>query len=341
MKNLKIFTFLFILLAAFTKAQTITFVSEKNNKPLPKVLVLDSKGNILAKSDIDGKIDRKLLISPDEKYELIYDNISVANLSQVDINQNIIKLNDRVKDIQAVVIKGNNVAKNIYVRGNFNTYVTLNNKINTFADGIITYIFDNKTKKLKNAIVEQYRMFRLDNPDMNRKNLDSWDYEMFMEVPEIKNAGNIEQHINNPNSKFRELKGDLRDEVEFSEAKLQSKDVGMFGYRFFDFRNIITIAYEKNSDKKLKNLLEYNTVEYKKVKHKSETDFNSIAIYSNFYPTEFTFNNTEKIQKVNFNTDSSNYTTKYWQDSDFPDMQKIFSKFLQENLKEQENKKKN
>lgn len=45
-------------------------------------------------------------------------------------------------------------AKYLYVKGNFNIYATLNNTINGYADGIITYIFDRKTKKLKSTRIE-------------------------------------------------------------------------------------------------------------------------------------------------------------------------------------------
>ena len=48
-----------IFLFSFIQGQTITFVSEKTNKPLPKVSVFGKDGSILAYSDIDGKIDKK------------------------------------------------------------------------------------------------------------------------------------------------------------------------------------------------------------------------------------------------------------------------------------------
>lgn len=43
------------ILVNFVNAQSITFVSEKTNKPLPKVSVFGKDGSILAYSDIDGK----------------------------------------------------------------------------------------------------------------------------------------------------------------------------------------------------------------------------------------------------------------------------------------------
>lgn len=61
--------------------------------------------------------------------------------------------------------------------------------------------------------------------------------------------------------------------------------------------------------------------------------------YSNFYTTELGFTNDNDIEKVRFNKDNSNYTTKYWQESSFPNMQTIFSSFFKDDLKEKANKK--
>lgn len=182
------------ILVNFINAQSITFVSEKTNKPLPKVSVFGKDGSILAYSDIDGKIDRQSIKPDQEKFQLIYDNMSVATLSYADFDKEIIKVDDRVKDIERVVIKNNKPAKYIFVKGNFNTYVTVNNKLNCYTDGIITYIFDNKTKKLKSANVEQYRAFRIEDKNVDKKLTASFDYGKMMNVPEMKDVGNIQEY---------------------------------------------------------------------------------------------------------------------------------------------------
>lgn len=151
-----------IILVNFINAQSITFISEKTNKPLPKISVFGKDGSIVAYSDIDGKIDKQSIKPDQEKFQLIYDNMSVATLSYADFDKEIIKVDDRIKDIERVIIKNNKPAKYIFVKGNFNSYVTVNNKLNCYTDGIITYIFDNETKKLKSADVEQYRAFRIE-----------------------------------------------------------------------------------------------------------------------------------------------------------------------------------
>lgn len=337
MKKIHILSFLFILLINFVNAQTITFISEKTNKPLPKISVFGKDGSIVAYSDIDGKIDKQLLDPSQEKFQLVYDNFPVGSLSYADFDKDVIKVNDRVKEIETVVIKNNKPAKYIFVKGNFNSYVTVNNKLNSYADGIATYIFDNKTKKLKSTRVEQYRIFRLADPKNEKKQTSSWDYGNSLNLPKLKNVGNPEEYKTKKNT-VKELKGDQKDQIEITGAALQEKEFAFLGYRFYDIRSILNLSFEKGSQKTLRDFLEYNELIFIKLKHKSEPNYSQITVYGNFYPTELSFENDDDIQKVKFDKDNSNYQTKYWQDSSFPNMQTIFSSFFKDDLKELQNK---
>lgn len=321
----------------FIQAQTITFISERTNKPLPKVSVFGKDGSILAYSDIDGKIDKHALSADQEKFQLVYNNFSVATLSFSDFNQDVIKINDQVKEIEAVVIKNTKPARYIFIRGNFNAYVTVNSKLNSYADGVVTYIFDNKTRKLKSANVEQYRVFRLTDAKNEKKETSSWDYGNSLHIPKLKNVGNPDEYKTKKNT-IKELKGDRKDQIEVTGQALQEKEFSLFGYRFFDIRTILNMSFEKDTGKSLKDFLEYNEVGFIKLKHKSEPNYNQIILYNNFYPTEMSFNNDDDIEKVKFKNDQSNYTTQFWKESSFPDMQTIFSSFFKDDLKEQQNK---
>ncbi|PRB06661.1 hypothetical protein CQ046_00785 [Chryseobacterium sp. MYb7] len=329
---------LFIFLFGCIQAQTITFVSEKTNQPLPRVSVFGKDGNILAYSDIDGKIDKQTISPAQEKFQLVYNNFPVATLSYSDFDQPVIKLNDQVKEIETVVIKNSKPARYIFIKGNFNAYVTVNNKLNSYADGIVTYIFDNKTKKLKSTNVEQYRVFRLTEAKNEKKETSSWDYGKSLQIPKLKNVGNPEEYKTKRNL-IKELKGDRKDQIEVTEGILQEKEFSFFGYRFYDIRTILNMSFEKGSEKTLKDFLEYNELVFVKLKHKSEPNYNQIAVYTNFYPTELSFNNDNDIEKVKFDEDKSKYKTSYWQDSSFPNMQTIFSNFFKGDLKELPNKK--
>jgi hypothetical protein len=339
MKRNHLLLALFIFLFGFIHAQTVTFVSEQTNKPLPKVSVFGNDGSILAFSDIDGKIDKKQLDPSKEKFQLVYNNFPVATLSYSDFSQGVIKINDQVKEIETVVIKNTKPAKYIFIKGNFNAYVTLNSKLNSYTDGVVTYIFDNKTKKLKSTNVEQYRVFRLENKN-EKKETSTWDYGNSLQLPKLKNVGNPEEYKTKRNT-IKELKGDRKDQIEVTGAALQEKEFSLFGFRFFDIRTILNMSFEKGSQKTLKDFLEYNEVAFVKLKHKSEPNYNQIILYNNFYPTEFSFSNDNDIEKVKFDKDNSSYQTKFWQEPSFPNMQTIFSSFFKDDLKEQPNKTKN
>jgi len=339
MKRNHLLLALLIFLFGFIQAQTITFVSDQTNKPLPKVSVFGNDGSILAFSDIDGKIDKQQLDPSKEKFQLVYNNFPVATLSYSDFSQEVIKINDQVKEIETVVIKNTKPAKYIFIKGNFNAYVTVNNKLNSYADGIVTYIFDNKTKKLKSTNVEQYRVYRL-NIKNEKKETASWDYGNSLQLPKLKNVGNPEEYITKRNA-IKELKGDRKDQIEVTGAALQEKEFSLFGFRFYDIRTILNMSFEKGSEKTLKDFLEYNEVAFVKLKHKSEPNYNQIILYNNFYPTEFSFSNDNDIEKVKFDKDNSSYQTKFWQEPSFPNMQIIFSSFFKDDLKEQPNKTKN
>ncbi|GEN75728.1 hypothetical protein [Chryseobacterium hagamense] len=334
-----LFLFFYVSLLPIFNAQSITFISEKTSKPLPKVSVFGKDGSIVAFSDIDGKIDKQLIKPEQEKFQLIYDNISVATLSYSDFDKEVIKINDRIKDIEAVIIKNDKPAKYVFVKGNFNTYVTLNNKLNSYADGIATYIFDNKTKKLKDTRIEQYRVFGLENAEMDRKKLSSWDYGMFLKVPKLKDVGNINNYQKMKNTVLKELKGTNKDEIEITGEALQEKEFAFFGYRLFDVRSILNIAYTQNSTKQLRDLMEYNEIGFLKMKHKSEPEYNAVVTYTNFYPTELEFGNENDGEKARFDQNSSRYTSNYWEDPTFPNMQSVFSSFFKDDLKEKQNKK--
>lgn len=338
MKKTQLLSLLFVLLLNFVSAQTTTFLSEKTNQPLPKVSVFGKDGSIVAYSDIDGKIERKTLTPSQEKFQLVYENISLGTFSFAELDKDVVKLNDRVKDIEAVVIKNNKPAKYVLVKGNFNAYVTLNNKLNCYVDGIVTYVFDNKTKKVKSTNIEQYRIFRLEGAKNEKKEMSSWDYNSFLDLPKLKSVGNIEEY-KQKNTKVKELKGTTKDEIEITGEALQEKEFAFFGYRFFDVRGIINISYEKDSKKTLRDLLESNEIAFIKLKHKTEPDYNQVIVYRNFHPTELDFSDKNDVEKVKYDKNVSNYKTKYWQDASFPNMQTIFSTFFKEDLKEKENKK--
>ncbi|MEG2307602.1 hypothetical protein [Chryseobacterium sp.] len=331
-------TLLFLFFFNFWYSQTITFISETTNHPLPKISVFAKDGNILGYTDIDGKIEKSALKPDQEKFKLIYENYILAELSYAEINKEFVKLNDRVREIEPVVIKKTKPAKFLFIKGNFNAYVTVNNMLNCYVDGIATYVFDNKTRKVKDIHVEQYRIFRLENAKNEKKETGSWDYNSFLELPKMKNVGNYEDY-KSKNLKIKELKTNFKDEIEITGEALREKELAFLGYRFYDIRSILNLSFEKDSKKLLRDFTEYNDITFIKLKHKSEPNFNEVISYKNFYPTELDYGDKDNTPEVKYNRNASNYGTKYWEDSSFPNMQTIFSSFFKQDLQEKQNAK--
>jgi hypothetical protein len=328
-KHTLLLFFLFSLI--LIKAQTITFISQNTNLPLPKVSVFGIDGNILAISDIEGKIDKSLISKDQENFQLIFENESIATLPYSAFENSIIKLNDRTKNIEPVIIKNGKPAKYIIIKGNFTTYVTLNKKLNCYADGIVSYVFEQESGKLKSTNVLQYRIYTLKNAKNTKKNTSTWDYESFLKVPELKKAGDLEAY-KSKKAIIKNLQTNDKDVVEIGGSALTEKEFAIFGYRIYDINNLLSISFEKNSKKQLRNLLDYNSIFNLKLRHKTEDNYNQIVSYNNFYTTELDFSNDKNIEDVKFNKDKSNYKTEYWKDTTFPNLQIIFSSYFKDDL---------
>lgn len=74
--------------------------------------------------------------------------------------------------------------------GNFNAYVTSDNRLKSYADGIVTYVFNNKTKKLKSINVEQYRIFKMQD-EMNGSFLS---YTAGLDIQRLKYVGKPDEY---------------------------------------------------------------------------------------------------------------------------------------------------
>lgn len=228
-------------------------------------------------------------------------------------------------------------AKYLYVKGNFNTYATLNNTINGYSDGIITYIFDRKTKKLKSTRIEQYRIFRMPKPEWDPQKFASWDYSIYMHLPQIKRIEGTNPYKKTKNMVFHKMEGSQRDEIEIKEERLQEKELAILGVHVSDVKYSTRIAYTRNSRKQPEDLLQYNESSTMKLKYKKEQMYNVVNVYTNFYPTAFDSGDEKHEDEIKFDLNTSYYTSKYWENPSFPDMQNALASFLKEELKEKQN----
>lgn len=319
-------------------SQTITFISEKTAQPLPQISVFGNDGSILAYSDIDGKIEKQKLDPSKENFQLVQDQFVLGTFTYQQLNTDVVKLKDRIKNIEAVTIKKGKPAKYVLVKGNFNTYITVNGKLNTYADGIATYIFDSKSGKMKSVKIEQYRVFNNEKAENNQKVVASNDFVSSLKLPDLQYAAKIDEYLEKRKN-AKEVKNGKNDAVELKVEGLQNKEFSLFGYRFYDLQTVINYGYETDSKKTLRDLTSSGEVFFMKIKHKSEPEFSQVNIYRNFYVSELNYSDDVKIDDVKFDKDQSNYSSEFWKTQDFPNMQPIFSKFFKDDLKEKQNSK--
>lgn len=336
MKSKLFTTILFFCVGALTFAQSIQFISSKTGDPLSKVSVFNKNGDLLTSSDIEGKISKDELLPIQDSYILVYEGYTIANLKNSDFDAEIIKLTDRITSIDAVIIQKKGKAKYIYVRGNFNVYMTVNKQLNVYADGIATYIFDNSTKKLKSAKIEQYRSFLKEAKDSDRKKVATTVFQSFLELPNLEDSGKMNDAKYREKNHFKEIETTDKTKMQVFEKFLQEKDFGIFGYRFFDFQYLKDIEYTKSS-KNLKDLVGYSQRMFFKLKHKSEPEFNQLIGYSNFIPSEISFGDNDNLPKIKLNPKQSFYHYEYWKAKGFPNMQPTFANFFKDSLEEQPN----
>lgn len=336
MKTKLIASLLLFFVGILNFAQSIKFISANSQEPLSKVVVFNKNGDILTTSDIEGKILKVDLLPIQESYILVYDNYTIGHLKSDDLNFEVIKLNDRLKDIEEVVIKKSGKTKYMFLRGNFNVYMTLDKKLNVYADGIATYVFDNQTKKLKNIKIEQYRTFAKSKEGADKKNVGTLVFESFLEVPELKGIEKLNEYKNNPKTKYKEIITDNQIKMQYEDALLQEKAVSLFGYRFYDFKYFNNAAFTKNT-LQLRDFTHFNEILNIKLKHKSESDYHQLTKYANFYTTEISFGNDDKLPKIKLDASKSFYHYDYWKANGFPNMQPVFSSFFKDSLQEKKN----
>lgn len=325
-----------LLFVSLAFSQTIKFVSANTGDPLSKVLVLNLDGNILASSDINGLVEKSELEPVQEKYILLYDGYQIGTLTSSQLTADLIKLNDREKTIEKIVIKSSKDNKLLVVRGNFSVYVVQNKKLNVYADGIATYIFDKESHKLKSSYVEQYRSFlKQTNQKFDRKNLETAVYDGFLEIPDISFAGMMETSSAKVKN-FTQVETSDKTKMQFTTDIPEKVEISLFGYKFSKMKYLNAISFIKGS-KNLRDLQEYYQTYSLNLKHKSEPNYHHLETYSAFFPFEITFVPKDKFVKKKIKSNQSSYSYEYWKANGFPNMLAAFNSVFKGEMKEQPN----
>ncbi len=317
------------LFFSLVNAQTMQFISENSGTPLPQIFVYDQSGKLLAESDIEGKITSESLKPVQEKYSLIYENEKIGELTFSDLNREIVKLKDRVKTIEPVVLQDNSNAKYIFLEGNFNSTVTLNGITNCYADGIATHVFDNKNKKFLYTVVYQYRIYERTKPEKITKTIASHTMtgNLGILTPTMLTKDLSYYQKDSKNYTVRQVKTTNKDLIEMKATRFDDKVKKLLGIWITQAKGDYILAFEKDSEKKLRDFLEARLLISAKMKFRSEPDFNDLKVYQNFFPTNLRYGNDEIKTSVKFKTGNSYYSEKYWEKDNFPQLLQVISNF--------------
>lgn len=314
-----LFIFVFLFCAITISAQKIKFVSKNTGNSLSQVHVFNEEGKLIVISDIEGQIELDDLSKNEKQFSLVHENYRIGTLTQEDLQKKEILLNDRIVEIEEV-------------KGFFNSYLNLNKNLNVYADGLITYVYDSQSKKLKSTRLEQYRVFLKENKAQDSKNVSEMVFDSMLTLPDVKLAGVMG---NEEESNYKEVITGDQIKRQATRSVLQEKEIKFFGYRLFDFS--VSGTYNYNEKVQLNQFNSYNQKLSVKVKHKSEPDYNLLEYYTNFVVTEISHGDSGSFPKVKLRKDRSYYNHDYWKMKRFPDMLKVFKEYHKDTLKKMPN----
>lgn len=339
-KLFKTYCVLTILLSLLINAQNIKVI-DTNSKPLSNVLVFDKEGNLLSKTDIEGNFDKKSIEPLQNSYIFKQENAFEDTINSKEFVNDTIVLNNRVVQISEVIISTVSNPNYVVIRGYFNNYITLNNQLNCYVDGIVEYTFDNKTKEYINSNIVEYRTFVSKEKSNDRKEVSTFSFDTMVRIPELEKITQLEKLKNKKDVVFKtyiDVKTDKTD-IQYTSLRLQDKVVKLFGYLFTEGSSVSMFSFSKTKNYDLiKNLDYFNHTYQINLKHKTEENYNVFKGYSNFYPEKIYYlKDKKKNGKVKLNRNKSNFSDDYWKNSILESTYNTFSNFFKTDLVEQPN----
>ncbi|QOW11139.1 hypothetical protein Q73A0000_12605 [Kaistella flava (ex Peng et al. 2021)] len=339
-KLLKTYCVLTILFALFINAQNITVV-DTNSKPLANVLVFDKDGNLLSKTDIEGNFDKKSIEPLQSSYIFKQENANEDAINSKEFTNDTIVLNNRVVQIPEVIISTISNPNYVVIRGYFNNYITLNNKLNCYVDGIVEYTFDYKTKEYINSNIIEYRTFVLKEKSNEGKEVSTFSFDTMVRIPELEKITQLDKLKDKKDVVFKtyiDVEND-KTNVQYTSLRLQDKVVKLFGYLFTEGSSVSMFSFSKTKNYDLIRNLDYFNHTYQiNLKHKTEENYNAFKGYSNFYPEKvYYLKDKKKNDKIKLNRNKSSYSDNYWKNSVLESTYNTFSNFFKTDLVEQPN----
>ncbi len=325
--------FSLLLLMNFCYSQKIKLLSSQTKSPIEGILLIKKNGEIVAKSDINGEIE-KSSIATDDYYLLNHPTIETDTLftKKITNNQYLVK---QVREFTIPEVKVQNSQKKyVIVRGYFNSYVTNNGEFNIFVDGIMEFVFDRETDKLKDKNILEYRTYNVENKKWDGKEMGTFVFDQNIKLPELKKINNLSEE-KNTNKVYNSVQDITLYETNL--AKLENKEFKLFKFVFTNFQQDEMYQFQGTKTKPT-TLTNYSITTSLKLKLKTENDFSTLVFTSNFYPSSLSFKDKNEWTKgVNFDRKVSNYKTKFWEEDNFAKIYQFLSTKFKNNFVESKN----
>lgn len=156
------FTLIALLITAFSSYSQIQFINKETDESIPNVKIFDDKGRILSVSNSQGIIDFKNNgLSESDTVNIFHSNFKTFFLPYRDLlkNNKFLLAPSDYENLKEVVITSEK-PRYLKITGYYLSYQLIDNKPQSFADGIIEYFIDLKKSKVKDYNIKESRIFK-------------------------------------------------------------------------------------------------------------------------------------------------------------------------------------
>ncbi|MDN3594208.1 hypothetical protein [Zunongwangia endophytica] len=156
------FIIIAMLLIALSGYSQIQFVNKTSSEPIPNVKVFNKDGKILSVSNSNGisRFKKNELLKNDT-VNIFHSNFEIKYLPYKDLlkkDRFLLSPSD-YENLQEVVITSKN-PRYLKITGYYISYQLIDNKPQSFSDGIIEYFIDTKKSKVKDYNIKESRIFK-------------------------------------------------------------------------------------------------------------------------------------------------------------------------------------
>ncbi len=336
MKKIIFFTLFTCLII---KSQEVTILTEETHLPVQGIILLDDQYEYVGITDLEGTVqwDQSSL---DSQYYLI-DNPQIES-DTLYLNQ--LKNNTfYVRELESIQLNDlavtNSPKEYLIIEGYFTDYVTNDHSFNIFVDGIMRVVVNNKTFKIKDTEVLQYRVFKLkETSDPNSKELDEMIFDTRVELPSLKVLKNYDRYAHKITKHPLSDNGKTRYTYY---SKNEDFYIKVLGYEFSNYLYRDSYILEEDNIENLRSLQKIINESAIDVKHKNEKEYNTLREYNQFYTIDSYYLSKKELKArpdVKFKSSNSYFTEDYWSQEKFATAYKAMEKFLESKAELQENK---